>query len=84
MTFFTTLFLTLLMAIVVGSGGLVLKNWIAKKSFPKKHYCYKRISAIVTPEMHLQIKSHAQELDITITEYVLSAVQDKMQREAHG
>lgn len=72
--------LILFAALGIGSGGLFLKNWVKKKMNPTKHYSYKRISAIVTPEFHDKVKAHATVLDMTITEFILDAVTEKMRK----
>ncbi len=42
---------------------------------------WKKLSACVSPELHALIKSHAQMLDMTITDYILIAVNEKLKRD---
>jgi hypothetical protein len=81
-----TLVLVLFVAIrVLESVGRVLIKWIRRKySTPKHQYFYKRITAIVTPELHAKLKAHVLLLNTTITDYILTAVTEKLKRESHG
>lgn len=80
----TLIILLFLAALGAGSGALVFKNWAKKKIYAQKHYSYKRISAIVTPEFHDQVKAHATLLDLTITDYILIAINEKIERVNNG
>jgi hypothetical protein len=66
------------------SVGRLLISWIRRQFYASKQYSYKRISAIVSPELHAKIKAHVMSLNITITEYILAAVNEKIEREQHG
>ncbi len=41
---------------------------------------WKSISARVSPELHTMIKAHAQVLDLTITDFILIAINEKIKR----
>lgn len=45
---------------------------------------WKRLSANVSPELHALIKGHAQRLGMTITEYILVAINEKLERINRG
>ena len=45
---------------------------------------WKKLSACVSPELHAIIKAHAQSMDLTITDYILIAINEKLEREQHG
>ncbi len=44
----------------------------------------KRISACVSPELHSMIKAHAQLVGLTITDYILIAINEKLERDNRG
>lgn len=41
---------------------------------------WQRISARVSPDLHALIKSHAQLMGLTITDYILIAINEKLKR----
>jgi hypothetical protein len=70
---------------LIESAGRFLISWFRTRSAHQKvQYQYKRIVAIVTPELHSKIKAHVTSLNTTITEYILTAVTEKLKRETHG
>jgi hypothetical protein len=68
----------------VESVGRLLISLIRRQFYTSKQYSYKRISAIVSPELHARIKAHVVALNTTITDYILAAVNEKIEREQHG
>lgn len=69
---------------LIESVGRLIIEWIRKKfTAVKAQSNYKRLVAIVSPELHAKIKAHVTLLDTTITEYILIAVTEKLKRETH-
>ena len=45
---------------------------------------WKRISANVSPSLHAMIKAHALMMDLTITDYILIAINEKLKKDNRG
>lgn len=83
----TLLLITCLAVAIVRIAEAVARRfitWFYTKKEHKKQYFYKRIVAIVSPELHERLKAHVMLLNTTVTDYVLTAVTEKLQRENHG
>jgi hypothetical protein len=68
----------------VESVGRLLISLIRRQFYTSKQYSYKRISAIVSPELHARIKAHVLLLNMTITDFILVAVSEKLQGGNYG
>lgn len=67
---------------VIETVGRLFINWLRKKfSVGRVQSNYKRLVALVSPELHAKLKAHVLLLDMTITEYILAAVTEKLKRE---
>lgn len=70
---------------IIETVGRLFIEWIQRKfSEGKVHNPYKRLVAIVSPELHAKLKAHVTLLEMTITDFVLIAVTEKLKREANG
>jgi hypothetical protein len=58
-------------------------RWFKNKEKVIAHE-WKTISARVSPDLHAMIKAHALLMDLTITDYILIAINEKLKRENHG
>ncbi len=62
-----------------------ISNLVSKKKDDKVVVReWKRLSACVSPELHGMIKAHAQWVGLTITDYILVAINEKPEREHRG
>lgn len=66
-------------------------NFISRLTLKKKldnvsvqERSWRSISARVSPELHTMIKAHAQLMDLTITDYILIAINEKLKRANRG
>jgi predicted HicB family RNase H-like nuclease len=65
-------------------------NFISRLTSKKKdenlsqHRAWKSISARVSPDLHELIKTHAQAMGLTITDYILIAINEKLKRINRG
>jgi hypothetical protein len=87
MTIFYTVCISLAIARFVEVFIRFCAGYLSRFFIKKKvvHVPYqKRISAYVDPELHTMIKAYANMLDLTITDYILLAVNEKMERDARG
>jgi hypothetical protein len=85
MTIFATTFIALAVCRCIEEFIRFCINYISNLRWNKKPKEvtvseYKRISANVSPELHAMIKAHAQMLNLTITDYILIAINDKLKR----
>lgn len=85
MTIFVTTFIAIAVSRFVEEFIRFCINFISNLTSKKKDTKvtvsdYKRLSASVSLELHSMIKQHAQSLDLTITDYILIAISEKLER----
>jgi hypothetical protein len=64
--------------------GIFSRLTIKRKPEAIKERSWMRLSANVSPELHNMIKAHAQLMGLTITDYILIAINEKLKRSNHG
>lgn len=79
-----TLILIAIAAVALRIAEYIIRRVLKWMGPDRKKYYYKRLTAIVSPELHAKVREHVAKLNISITEYILIAITEKLKRESHG